>query len=184
MAVEIKYDFKVGYRCWYDEAQGKYVCEEQTSTTGQYGDLTWWCKDLEGAKESVASKNESLCAKLEDLNTEMNTEAHIVLKCVDCGSLFVVTQRDYDWYKDRKLDVPKRCDKCRALRKANKEKNEKSGADDSKKKDIAYNGVCTCCGKKFYLTKSNYDWFIQQGYEIPKKCYDCRKAKKQTDKKS
>lgn len=180
MLNEIKYNFKEGIRCYYDEVSGKFTHDAETSVPKGFSLLEWWMKDLKSADDSVEKHNVDLVADLDALAINMNENAFVVLKCVDCGTLYVVSQRDLDWYKDRKLDIPKRCDKCRASRKLNK------GKDKAKEepKDIAYRATCKVCGKEFYLTKQNYDWFIEKGYELPKKCFACRKANKKQEKVS
>ena len=45
--------------------------------------------------------------------------------CVDCGKTFTLTNSQYDFYKKRGLDVPKRCDTCR------KNKTSRSSTYDS-----------------------------------------------------
>ena len=185
MANEIKYGFKEGFRCYYNEKTGKFAYEVEATAPKGYSSFEWWCQDVGTAEDSINEQNANLVPDLETLSTDMNEYAFTILKCVDCGALYIITQKDYDWYKDRKLDVPKRCDTCRALRKANNNKNSNKSEAKVKEepKDIAYRAVCKTCGKEFYLTKPNYDWFMEKGYELPKKCFKCRKANKQDNAK-
>ena len=37
----------------------------------------------------------------------------IVQRCKDCGKYFVITKAEWDWFKGRQLNVPKRCRSCR-----------------------------------------------------------------------
>lgn len=37
---------------------------------------------------------------------------------------------------------------------------------------------CKDCGKVAYLTPDETWWFISKGFNIPKRCYDCRKHRK------
>ena len=45
----------------------------------------------------------------------------IVLKCKDCGEEFVITEGEQKFYKERNLNLPKRCKNCR--QKRNQAKN-------------------------------------------------------------
>ena len=40
--------------------------------------------------------------------------------CKDCGNYFELTDRELDFYQRNKLFLPKRCPKCRGVRKAKK----------------------------------------------------------------
>lgn len=39
--------------------------------------------------------------------------------CVDCGRMFEITNGQYDFYRQKGLDIPKRCKECRDLKKNN-----------------------------------------------------------------
>ncbi|MCX6806539.1 MAG: zinc-ribbon domain-containing protein [Candidatus Berkelbacteria bacterium] len=41
------------------------------------------------------------------------------------------------------------------------------------------NLVCQDCGKEFVFTANDQKFFEEKGYQPPKRCPDCRKAKKQ-----
>ena len=54
----------------------------------------------------------------------MNT-TDIVIKCKDCNKPFTLTVEHQAWYKDRGLELPKRCLECRKKRReANNKKAE------------------------------------------------------------
>ena len=40
-----------------------------------------------------------------------------IVKCLDCGSGFVLTSKERQWWKARKLNLPKRCPECRRRRR-------------------------------------------------------------------
>lgn len=40
--------------------------------------------------------------------------------CQDCGKIFYIGERQQKYFSDRKLKLPKRCEECRDLRKADK----------------------------------------------------------------
>lgn len=56
---------------------------------------------------------------------EYENKIRIKSYCVDCGKTFTLTNSQYDFYKKRGLDVPKRCDTCR------KNKTSRSSTYDS-----------------------------------------------------
>ena len=45
---------------------------------------------------------------------ELENEVRI---CADCGSSFVLSARNAAWYLAKQLNTPRRCDRCRAVRK-------------------------------------------------------------------
>lgn len=50
----------------------------------------------------------------------------IVIECKDCNKPFTLTVEHQAWYKDRGLELPKRCSECRKKRrKKRREANNK-----------------------------------------------------------
>lgn len=49
----------------------------------------------------------------------------IILRCVDCGSNYILTVGEQQFFRDAKLHLPKRCPTCRARRR----KQEQSGGN-------------------------------------------------------
>ena len=43
---------------------------------------------------------------------------------------------------------------------------------------IKFSPVCVSCGRKFDITNSDYDFYIQKGFDIPKRCPNCRSNRK------
>lgn len=43
--------------------------------------------------------------------------SNIEIKCSDCGQTFYFTDRDQEFYKQKGFQQPKRCFKCRQLKK-------------------------------------------------------------------
>lgn len=39
------------------------------------------------------------------------------LKCVECGRLFLFEKGEQEFYCDKKLDPPRRCQRCRFLKR-------------------------------------------------------------------
>lgn len=46
--------------------------------------------------------------------------------CKDCGSVFTITDGELNFYKDRGLQIPKRCGECRGERKKSNNKDKKN----------------------------------------------------------
>ncbi|MFC2045698.1 zinc-ribbon domain containing protein [Chloroflexota bacterium] len=44
-----------------------------------------------------------------------------IVKCLDCWQGFILTCGERQFYYDRKLNLPKRCPQCRALRRQGRE---------------------------------------------------------------
>jgi hypothetical protein len=42
----------------------------------------------------------------------------ITLKCIDCSANFVFSAKEQEYYRDRNLATPKRCVKCRLIRRS------------------------------------------------------------------
>jgi hypothetical protein len=48
---------------------------------------------------------------------EYGRAVRLLNRCVDCGKKFEITNSQYDFYKSKGFDVPKRCEVCRAAKK-------------------------------------------------------------------
>lgn len=48
---------------------------------------------------------------------EYGNEVRVQQKCVDCGRIFKITNNQYDFYKSKGFDIPKRCKSCRDAKK-------------------------------------------------------------------
>ena len=49
----------------------------------------------------------------------------IIIECKDCNKPFTLTVEHQAWYRDRGLELPKRCSECRKKRReANNKKEE------------------------------------------------------------
>ena len=44
------------------------------------------------------------------------------IKCKDCGEEFTITANELKWYEEKGFTAPKRCKKCRNVRKNQKER--------------------------------------------------------------
>ena len=38
--------------------------------------------------------------------------------------------------------------------------------------------VCKDCGKEFTVDEKEQEWYKEKGFELPKRCLDCRKKRK------
>lgn len=43
---------------------------------------------------------------------------------------------------------------------------------------IVHRGVCKDCGKEFFVKAKDAAFLKSKGLELPKRCYECRKARK------
>ena len=41
----------------------------------------------------------------------------VTIECTDCGVTFEVSVEEQEWYKDKGFELPKRCPRCRKLRR-------------------------------------------------------------------
>lgn len=39
--------------------------------------------------------------------------------------------------------------------------------------------ICTDCSKEFFFKEKDQEFYLLQGYENPKRCWDCRQSRKQ-----
>lgn len=42
---------------------------------------------------------------------------------------------------------------------------------------------CMECGKSFEMTTEEQKWYKEKGYELPKRCFDCRKKRRANSRK-
>ena len=57
----------------------------------------------------------------------MNEFQDKTIKCVDCGTEFVFTARDQEFYKEKGFtNEPKRCKACRDKKKAERQNNNQT----------------------------------------------------------
>ncbi len=54
---------------------------------------------------------------------------------------------------------------------------------NSQSNPIVYSGVCKECGRTFTMTEKEQEYYMQKGLMLPKRCPECRVAKKNTDKR-
>ena len=49
---------------------------------------------------------------------EYGNKIYSTVRCSDCGRSFEITNRQYDFYRSKGLNLPKRCDQCRKNKKS------------------------------------------------------------------
>lgn len=75
-------------------------------------------------------------------------------KCVKCGKPFSYNPDDpHDW-----------CRECAAKQR------------ERKKKELVL--TCKDCGKEFYVTAGEAEYLRSKGFDMPKRCWDCRQKRK------
>lgn len=57
---------------------------------------------------------------------EWGNKVYSTQSCSDCGRLFDITNKEYEFYVSKGLDIPKRCKKCRELKKASAKTQQSS----------------------------------------------------------
>ena len=66
----------------------------------------------------------SFFSSLDAGNKKLESGIWKVFKCKDCGRYFIIDSDEEQWFQDRDLSLPKRCVKCRAKRR--KDRNSES----------------------------------------------------------
>lgn len=99
------------------------------------------------------------------------------ITCVSCGSQFVLTESEIDFYKNKKLNLPKRCEECRAKRKTIENRSDKGlGVKLFEKLVTSENNLAKVQNAFTYSFKNNEELkihFIKHGKET-----NCKTPKK------
>lgn len=113
----------VGYRIYFDTENKKFTMDDYKSQVGNtYNDgTTHWNAGYNTAVEAVKDLNDHLKSDIKELKDD---EDFIVQNCKECNNLYITTKRYADWFTERKLNIPCRCDLCRMRRKAQKRRSE------------------------------------------------------------
>jgi CxxC-x17-CxxC domain-containing protein len=103
----------------------------------------------------------------------MFTTTDRTLTCADCGSEFIFTASEQEFYADRQFSEPRRCPSCRAARKLSR-----GGSDDVARSGGSYGGsrpmfaaTCSSCGREAQVP-------FQPTGSKPVYCSDCFTAKR------
>lgn len=73
--------------------------------------------------------------------------ADIQITC-KCGKLFIFTEKDQIFYRQKGFDQPKRCSNCRAKKKERSHSKRKLDSLDDKEW-----GICMSCGFETFLVE-------------------------------
>lgn len=92
-------------------------------------------------------------------------EAFETRTCVDCGTEFIITNREHDFLDKRGYSMPTRCPDCRRLHRD----FVKKGLDN-----IGLESTCAECGKPLQFTNRELYWYASHNYKLPTRCKDCR----------
>lgn len=100
---------KQGYRVYFDKETKKFRYDKEISEMRFCGknSTTSWFADLKSAMNAAQSRNQY---SLGD-----------VIVCKDCGEAFWITEDERNWYAEKGLTLPTRCESCRR-----KKKNERT----------------------------------------------------------
>ena len=89
------------------------------------------------------------------------------LTCADCGTQFIFTADDQEFYSQRGFSEPKRCRNCRSARRVEREGSDPSGMSRPPRTDRElFDVVCSSCGQQ---TKVPF----QPRGDRPVYCRDC-----------
>lgn len=92
-------------------------------------------------------------------------EAFETRTCADCGTEFIITNREHDFLEKRGYSMPTRCPDCRRLHRD----FVKKGLDN-----IGLESTCAECGKPLQFTNRELYWYASHNYKLPTRCKDCR----------
>ena len=82
-------------------------------------------------------------------------------KCVQCGKLFTLSDSELEFFKSKKLSVPKRCKECREQNRANKPRQYKSYyLDNANKSDLTLSVVTAAITIALLFLKVQYVWIF------------------------
>ena len=80
-------------------------------------------------------------------------------KCVKCGKVFSLSDSELEFFKSKKLSVPKRCKECREQNRANKPRQYKSYyVDKANKNDLILAVITAAVTIALILLKVQYIW--------------------------
>lgn len=114
-------------------------------------------KDKKNSEKKMAERAAKKIAK----KARKEEVKKVVTKCKKCNKPF---SYDPEWGE------PELCSEC-----------ERKKAEENK---IAYRGVCKDCGKPYYVKAGVANWLKSKGFEMPKRCYECRSMRKIEKKKA
>lgn len=111
----------LGFKVYYDKEEKEFVIDHNPSEVSDSTDLEMWFANLQTAVKGCININKKLKADISELKKD---DDFIIQKCKDCGELHTLTKAHIDWFKNRDLKVPCRCDKCIKKRKESRKNKE------------------------------------------------------------
>ena len=102
-----------GYKVYFDGE--KFVADDTRSLVQSLSDApVWWMDKACRAASAAAEYNEHLKLIESDMTDDKDV---VVRKCKECGEYFMIIKPDYDWFKNKGLASPRRCNACRIKRR-------------------------------------------------------------------
>lgn len=97
------------FRIFFNEETNKFDCDDKKTEvqTVAIDSPVAWNAYYDTAINAVISRNH-----------ELEEGKLFAIRCRDCDTIFIQTKEERDWFKDRDLTPPKRCDKCRKNNRA------------------------------------------------------------------
>ena len=141
-------------------------------------------RDLGGAAASSGSRRRAgfLLRSPPDAGTAADGKGHFMTDvvnrvCAECGQSFVVTAAEQQFLEDlaaasgEAWTLPRRCLECRVRRR--RVRYGDPVIDD----DCVESLTCIDCNEPFVFGGRDKAYFAQQGFDRPKRCRPCRRAR-------
>lgn len=111
----------VGYRIYFDGE--KFAMDDHKSQVmNTPGDgVVHWNAEYHTAVQAVENLNSHLKKNIKDLKDDRD---FIIRTCKTCTNFYIITKGYANWFIDRKMNIPCRCDLCRMRRKFKKKEAE------------------------------------------------------------
>jgi predicted RNA-binding Zn-ribbon protein involved in translation (DUF1610 family) len=81
--------------------------------------------------------------------------------CRECGKEFTLSDEQVNFYTEKGMNIPTRCEDCR------------------RKKRMLEHMSCKDCGKVFTINGLEIEFYERQGLQLPKRCPECRKRRRE-----
>lgn len=99
-----------GYKVYFDGKEWRIEDKKSEVEDSGSDDFNRWFDTFQHGMDAVESLNQrtktdiSKVQKLDDL---------LLCKCKECGNDFLQSGDEIEWFKEKRLQIPKRCRKCR-----------------------------------------------------------------------
>lgn len=98
-----------------------------------------------------------------------------IIQCKDCGIEIRITRKQKEKHDQKGWDLPSICDACKDKRNKQREENKR---ENERKNTIVKHCTCSECGDEFSITQGEVEFYSSKGFDLPKKCKNCRGNKK------